>query len=170
MSSLTRFFRRVRSRLNNYRSFWSEVEHDLNALTARNMRSGKDAYGDDFKPLSPLTEKLRRKGQGKGSNKPMLNTGGLARSFSLKRLGKKGLFGSNWPEKILRAHHHGAEIKAKNGKFLFLGKTNGGKGIPIFAKKVTLPARKILPVDGLSESYIRVIKRRSQAFLKGEKR
>lgn len=100
------------------------------------FRTGTDPWGNQWKKLSPLT----RTGQ------PLMNTKRLMSSITAQTDGNSVEIGTNLQSKGVKfpaVHQFGMEIHPKNAKYLQWMSPVG----PIFAKKVTIPARPFLPLD-----------------------
>lgn len=102
------------------------------------FRSGSSPWGAKWAPLSALT---RHHGQ------PLRNTGHLMNSITTRIRGNAVEIGTNLQAeggvKFPAVHQFGATIypvTAKNLRWMHPG------GFPIFAKKVTIPARPFLPL------------------------
>ena len=101
------------------------------------FRSGASPWGTKWAPLSKLT----RTGQ------PLRNTGHLLNSIATRVRGNSVEIGTNLQAeggvKFPAVHQYGATIypvKAKRLRWMHPG------GFPVFAKKVTIPARPFLPL------------------------
>jgi phage gpG-like protein len=86
------------------------------------------------------------------AGQPLLDTGTHLRNPMAYRANRSSVeIGSNF--EYAGVHQHGATIKPKRGKFLKF--TPPGFSHPIFAKKVTIPARPFLPVGELPPDWQR---------------
>jgi len=100
----------------------------------------------DGTPWAPLQVRV---------GKPLRDTGRLANSFSARATASGIEVGTNVADKIVVTHQEGRVIKPISAKAMHfpipgtIGK-RGRRGIPswVFAKKVTVPARPMVPTDG----------------------
>jgi phage gpG-like protein len=127
------------------------IGNDLvEGVIADQFKDGRDPYGNAWKKLA------FRNGQ------PLRDTGKLSASFMAKVKGDKVIIGT--PVAYAPIHQKGMVITAKpnNPGTNSIGKRyganalkfKGGGGKFIYAKKVTIPARPILPEEGkLPDSY-----------------
>ena len=101
------------------------------------FRSGTDPWGNPWKKLSPLSR----------SGQPLKNTGHLLASITAQVVdGDSVEIGTNLQSKGVKfpaVHQFGAVITPKTAKYLRWMSPVG----PIFAKKVTIPARPFLPLN-----------------------
>lgn len=102
------------------------------------FHTGTDPYGNPWAPLKS------RSGQ------PLRDKGHLMNSFDYQVEGNSVVIGTNLP--YAPTHQHGAVIKPKSadpkGRLFFLV-----NGVPVFAKSVTIPAREMLPLNGLPTDW-----------------
>jgi phage gpG-like protein len=127
------------------------IGNDLvEGVIADQFKQGKDPYGNAWKKLA------FRQGQ------PLRDSGTLSASFMAKEEGDKVIVGT--PVSYAPIHQKGMVITAKpnNAGTNSIGKRYGAKALKfkggsggfIYAKKVTIPARPILPEEGnLPASY-----------------
>jgi phage gpG-like protein len=127
------------------------IGNDLvEGVIADQFKQGRDPYGNAWKKLA------FRQGQ------PLRDTGKLSASFMAKVEGDKVIVGT--PVAYAPIHQKGMVITAKphNSGTNSIGKRYGAKALKfgngsggfIYAKKVTIPARPILPEEGnLPVSY-----------------
>jgi phage gpG-like protein len=114
------------------------------------FRESRDPYG---RPWAPL--KLR-------SGKPLLDTGRMRSSFSYKSNGRRGFtIGTNFIGAAV--HQHGATIVPKRAKFLRFKASRRGK--PIFSKKVTIPARPMMPSGSLGPIWTKALNEAATRFI-----
>ena len=104
------------------------------------FKMGKDPDGNTW---APLNKKLTRTGQ------PLRNTGRMQASFTARRDGDGVLVGSNLripgsSSSLPAVHQYGMTIEPTRGKYLVWA-APGGKGM-IFAKSITIPARRMMPL------------------------
>jgi phage gpG-like protein len=113
-------------------------------LVLMGFRKSADPYGKPWEPL-----RLRK-------GKPLQLTGRLRSSFSARPRGPKSIrVGTNVG--YAPTHQYGAEIVPVNAKRLAF-KVKGRKGM-FFAKKVTIPAREMLPRRGLPQQWRKSLSR-----------
>jgi phage gpG-like protein len=127
------------------------IGNDLvEGVIADQFKDGRDPYGNAWKKLA------FRNGQ------PLRDTGKLSASFMAKEEGDKVIVGT--PIAYAPIHQKGMVITAKpnSAGTNSIGKRYGSKALKfgngsggfIYAKKVTIPARPILPEEGkLPDSY-----------------
>lgn len=143
------------SHLLTSRHLLARIGNDLvEGVIADQFKSGHDPYGNAWRKLS------FRQGQ------PLRDTGMLQKSFEPMVIGDKVVIGTHIAYAPI--HQRGMTIKAKPGDAgtNSIGKRYGAKRLKfksgsrfIYAKKVTIPARPILPDEnrGLPMSYRRCI-------------
>jgi phage gpG-like protein len=125
------------------------IGNDLvEGVIADQFKQGRDPYGNAWKKLA------FRQGQ------PLRDTGLLSASFMAKVEGDKVIVGT--PVAYALIHQKGMVITAKphDSGTNSIGKRYGAKALKfkggggfIYAKKVTIPARQILPEGNLPVSY-----------------
>lgn len=129
----------------NMKPVLQQIGNNLCESTSRRFFTGTDPDGKDWTPLHPKSGLTR---------KPLLNTGSLRRSISSKVYGNTLVVGTNHlAGKIpggVAIHQFGGIIRPKRGKFLKFG----SKDKPIFAKKVTIPARPFLGLSSTDREMI----------------
>lgn len=94
------------------------------------FRGSRDPYGDAWASL-----KLR-------PGKPLLDTGRMRNSFTYRVQPGGFVVGTNFIGAAV--HQHGATITPKRGKFLRF-RAGGRKAPWVFAKRVQIPARPMMP-------------------------
>ncbi len=113
------------------------------------FRESRDPYGVPWKPLA-----LR-------SGKPLLDTRRLSNSFS-SRIAPGGFtVGTNFVGAAV--HQHGATIVPVKAKFLAFKASRRGK--TIFAKRVTIPSRPMMPTRVLGPIWTRAFNETATRFL-----
>jgi phage gpG-like protein len=139
------------------------IGNDLvEGVIADQFKDGRDPYGNAWKKLA------FRDGQ------PLRDSGTLSASFVAKEEGDKVIVGT--PVAYAPIHQKGMVITAKpnNAGTNSIGKRYGAKALKfkggsggfIYAKKVTIPARPILPEEGkLPDSYRESIAETINAFI-----
>ncbi len=116
------------------------------------FEESKDPWGNSWEKLSVATMLKRRHGAGAGSDKPLVNFGHLASSFSAQADANSVTVGTDWMDGTI---DNGAAIHQFGGQ--------AGRG-----HKVTIPARPFLPIrddvgelpDVWRESILSIIQRR----------
>lgn len=132
------------------------------------VRQGRDPYGEAWKPLTSRT------------GRPLRRTGNnIQRSWTAGSAGPDSfIFGSRF--KYLATHQYGAVIKPKNGKVLRWKEEGptvrfGGQFAEtltlsrfIYAKKVTIPRRQLVPeqsTGGIGKKWFRAFSRTVERYI-----
>jgi phage gpG-like protein len=128
------------------------IGQSLSALVRKQFETSTDPYGRPWEPLKSR------------DGKPLYNTGGLANSvrFTVGRDSVEVGVGFPW----IRTHQFGATIYPKRAsrlRFLIRGKT-------VFARKVTIPTRPVLPLQGLPNSWKAAIENEAARIIQGGSR
>lgn len=131
------YLRRLRALTNDFTELMDEIGMDVAEMVRLQFRDSRSPYGQAWAPL-----KFR-------SGKPLLDTGRLRNSITHRASRSSVEIGTNFP--YAPTHQYGATIRPRRARFLVF-KPPGFKR-PIFAKQVTIPARKFLPTDGLPPDY-----------------
>lgn len=109
------------------------------AIRFRAPAGKKDAKGK-FKPSKKGRSQMQGNASGK-AGQPLVDSGELRESITVKADGQGVTVGTNKIQ--ARVQQFGATIVPKNGKTLAFP---GPNGMVVFAKKVTIPARRYLPM------------------------
>jgi phage gpG-like protein len=121
------------------------------------FHGGRDPYGEPWPP--PL---LR-------NGRPLRDTGRLANSFTTELIPEGFRIGTN--VLYARVHQYGATITPKKGKFLRFRDRRGRKRRFVFAKKVTIPARRMVPESGtLGPIWTRAFERTAKRVIRNWRR
>ncbi len=123
---------RLQARMANLRPAMQVIGDVIVADTSLTFRDSRDPWGHPWRPLAPATVEKRRHGKGFGSDKPLVNFGHLAASFSAQADARSVTVGTNWMADRITG---GAAIHQFGGQ--------AGRG-----HKVTIPARPFLPIRG----------------------
>ena len=140
-TDVTELLAQLRERTSDTRPAMAAIGRYLLSRIQMGFRTGKDPWGDAWKPL-----KFR-------SGQPLRDTGRLRNSISYQATADEVTVGTN--VKYAAVHQFGAVIKPKTAKALVF--KAGGQ--TIFARKVTVPARPFMPIGKpLPESWEQGVK------------
>lgn len=121
-----------------------KIADEAMRLVREGFRTSSDPYGVPWKPTTA-----------RKSGKPLVDTGRLRNAFVVV-VRKNGFIIRN-PTPYAGTHQYGATIRAKRGGFLVFeaanwsaggSKSNRSRKPLVFAKQVTIPARKMVPDGG----------------------
>lgn len=125
-------------------SLLKAIGGQMEANVKLGFMTGTDPYGIPWAPL-----KIR-------AGQPLRDKGDLMRSVSYKVEGNEVVIGTNYGQlpsggSIAAVHQFGMVIEPKQagGRLVF----PGPDGMLIFARKVTIPARRMFPLDGLPAAW-----------------
>jgi phage virion morphogenesis protein len=127
---------RLRERVTDTRPAMQDIGDDIMNRVKDGFRESRDPWGPSWQKLSIVTMLKRRHGVGFGSDKPLVDTGALANSFSALADATSVTIGTNWMADRIST---GAAIHQFGGQ--------AGRG-----RQVTIPARPFLPIrNGVGE-------------------
>ncbi|MEK7382081.1 MAG: phage virion morphogenesis protein [Elusimicrobiota bacterium] len=106
------------------------IGDEMVSRIALGFNDSRDPWGNGWEPLKLATTLKRRHGNSPGADKPLVNFGHLASSFSARADRESVTVGTNWMAGVIAT---GAAIHQFGGK--------AGRG-----RKVTIPPRPFLPI------------------------
>jgi phage virion morphogenesis protein len=139
-SALRAWLTRLAQEAKDLRPALDEIGAALRTSTFERFRASKEPSGESWRPLSPVTLALRRKGRGSGGARILWNSGRLANSISYRVGDRYVEVGTNTV--YARTQHFGARKGAfgrysqvgrvrKYGLGTFKGSAGTQKGFPI---------------------------------------
>lgn len=129
------------------RDFYPKTAIVWHNWIVKNLRRGRDFYGQPFQPLSPLTLLSRRKRKGI----PLNDTGRLSQSIQLAPFSNGVIMRANVI--YAKTHQYGAVIRPRRAKWLLIpvnpiaryrGFVGGARFIRL--KEVVIPSRPFFPL------------------------
>lgn len=130
-------------RMSDLTPVMQQIGNDIKTEVELTFTDQKDPYGRPWAPLSEVTLNRRRQGTGSGVDSILRNTGILANSFQVLADADSVLVGTGIP--YASTHQFGA----RQGQFGFGNYQTRAGQFPI--PWGDIPARPMLPLDGLSE-------------------